>query len=1014
MARYPGLFAALIGIVAAAADSPARNDTVPETRILTPSAASSPAAQSTSSSSAELPAAIFPPAPSGALPTTLLIDTRPVPGSSASSSTALPGEILPPSGSLPTTLVIDTSPPVPSSSGGLLIDTNPPPTPSKASSSSAGGLLIDTSPPPTVTVTAPGNATITGAPATGSGFSYAKSCNDAHIAWTQSYYNWQGTSYYETTGFAVQMTASVQNLSASACSTLCDNYPRCAGSPSRTEYYLTLPYTYTTYAGAFTQAEPSCSISPSDCVSLVSSWFSVESAVESSISSFELAGQSVPYGSFLSILPKQIPQCTTDATWSWTEALSGLGQNKKRAAAPTPPQRESFTKPTITPAPKVRATDLFKDYRPELHRRAQTVDWCQSCLLDADAVRLLYWPVTRVGGLCDANRTYITGHPTISGQPNTVLWSGTTLTSPSVYLSFSNLNVFNCPRSGTQEILAMDPSALSSERFPMQSIYPFNFDDMNTPVPLDAYKGQAMCWATWNNLATDACSTIWDDYNPWISMPTSMVIQMDPAWTGCTTFGLDLPVYDPPIPLTTAGALFGTTTTEEPQPETTSAKPSSSPTDPNPSPTHTAVPVTITSAQPVTSQDPGKPQNTGEPPSNSDPPSSADPPNNADPSNNAPPSNSNSADPAPQQTSTSNGGGLAPIISQIVSAINGGDPPQATSDSDPQDPTSTESDNNNPAPSQNTPAPAPTLIATVGTQVISADPSNPSGIIVGGAPLAPGQATTIGGIPVSVAPSAVVVGGQGPAAPSTIVIPAPPQPAPSGALATVGGQPVTPDASQPGHVVIGSQTLAPGAQTVIAGTPISVGSSVVIIAGSALALPPAAAAPTATPLTTINGQPILVDPSDLSAIIVAGQTLRAGDPALTLSNTPVSLAPGALIIGSTATLALPTTAAAAAATASITTAPTAAQGALLTLAGETLTAFQAGSSSGGVIVVAGTTLTPGGPAATIAGTVVSAAASALVVNGQTLAYSAVPQTSGVVEALITPADGGAVVTATRY
>ena len=52
---------------------------------------------------------------------------------------------------------------------------------------------------------------------------------------------------------------------------------------------------------------------------------------------------------------------------------------------------------------------------------------------------MLYWPVTTVNGdLCEGNGSTVAPTPTGNG-PNTFVTMGITLTSPTVYLSFSTI-----------------------------------------------------------------------------------------------------------------------------------------------------------------------------------------------------------------------------------------------------------------------------------------------------------------------------------------------------------------------------------------------------------------------------------------------------------------------------------------------------------------------------------------------------------------------------------------------
>ena len=131
--------------------------------------------------------------------------------------------------------------------------------------------------------------------------------------------------------------------------------------------------------------------------------------------------------------------------------------------------------------------------------------------------------------------------------------------------------------------------------------------------------------------------------------------------------------------------------------------------------------------------------------------------------------------------------------------------------------------------------PDPTTIATVGSQPVVVDPSDPGGVVVGGSTLKPGSpGTTIANTPVSVGTGGVIIGG------STVAIPPASPP-----IATAGGLPIVTDPSAPGAVVVGGTTLSAGGPgTVIGGTSVSVlDPSHVIIGGpggSTVSIPGAA------------------------------------------------------------------------------------------------------------------------------------------------------------------------------
>lgn len=60
------------------------------------------------------------------------------------------------------------------------------------------------------------------------------------------------------------------------------------------------------------------------------------------------------------------------------------------------------------------------------------------CFINGGPVRLLYWPMSTVGGLCANSTSTIAATPTGNG-PNTVTFEGKVFTSPTVYLSFRSL-----------------------------------------------------------------------------------------------------------------------------------------------------------------------------------------------------------------------------------------------------------------------------------------------------------------------------------------------------------------------------------------------------------------------------------------------------------------------------------------------------------------------------------------------------------------------------------------------
>ena len=159
-------------------------------------------------------------------------------------------------------------------------------------------------------------------------------------------------------------------------------------------------------------------------------------------------------------------------------------------------------------------------------------------------------------------------------------------------------------------------------------------------------------------------------------------------------------------------------------------------------------------------------------------------------------------------------------------------------------------------------------------------------------------AITVSGTPVSLAPASEITIGR-----STIPL-SPPRVTAAPQL-TVGGHPISTDNA--GDYVVGFSTLRPGSPAItISNTPISIdaSSSRLIVGSSTIQL-----FPPITPNAALHVGDIALPYSINSAsnLVIAGsQTLTPGGPAITISNTPISLGPSAtqLVVGSS-TVTLP-------------------------------------------------------------------------------------------------------------
>ncbi len=215
-------------------------------------------------------------------------------------------------------------------------------------------------------------------------------------------------------------------------------------------------------------------------------------------------------------------------------------------------------------------------------------------------------------------------------------------------------------------------------------------------------------------------------------------------------------------------------------------------------------------------------------------------------------------------------------------------------------------------------------------------------VVIGGSTLPVGAQTTMAGHFISVGAANVIVDGTTNALPT-------PAPTPASSPVLIDGQQM--QRAPNGGLAIGSITLAPGAQTTIAGHSISVGPSAVFIDSSTHAFPSAAGAVILS--TTPSG------PQRSVVTLPGGSVLSAGRVA-TISGQIVSVLPndqGAVIGGST-----------------IAFAPTS----VFTVGDQTFTAAPTG------FAVAGTSVTPDGPAVTINGTIVSLGPSGLHIGSSTV------------------------------
>ena len=235
--------------------------------------------------------------------------------------------------------------------------------------------------------------------------------------------------------------------------------------------------------------------------------------------------------------------------------------------------------------------------------------------------------------------------------------------------------------------------------------------------------------------------------------------------------------------------------------------------------------------------------------------------------------------------------------------------------------------------------PAPVL--TFGGSAFTANSA--SQFVIAGQTLAAGAQITVSGTPISLPSGSSNVAVIGSSTQTLSMVTPPPV---QGPVLSFGGS--TYAANGASQFIIAGQTLTPGAQITVSGTPISMApgsSNVAVVGGSTQSLAIITPGPSQGPaVLTFGGSTYSANAA--SQFVIAGQTLTPGG-AITISGTPISLPPtgaaSAFAVVGTSTQTLGHAAAAAQSPA------------LLTFDGSTYTA-----NSASQFVIAGKTLTPGG------------------------------------------------------
>ena len=382
-------------------------------------------------------------------------------------------------------------------------------------------------------------------------------------------------------------------------------------------------------------------------------------------------------------------------------------------------------------------------------------------------------------------------------------------------------------------------------------------------------------------------------------------------------------------------------------------------------------------------------------------------PNNPAPKNPAPnnlaPNNPAPVNPAPNNPAPT------PIPLQTIP----NSPPAASSVPAPQAPTQLQAIPINPPTQGNSPpGPQDPTTPNPNPPVVTNDPANggnptinpgqpqnngnnpPTGANGNPAPANPPQPAAVNNVPPQTGQQP---GPNSPAATPAVALPIATAPVYLGTTQplTIGGQAVqkAPD----GGILIGGQSLIPGTQATVAGQVVSVGASNMAVGSSTYALP-AATGPNPVALGTpaplsIGGQAAQYAPGPNGGLLIAGQTIAAGQQA-TVSGSVISVRASALTVGGS-TYALPAPTAAA----------TFGQPAPPAIGGQAIQ-----QAPGGGVIVAGQTITQGSQAI-VQGTVVSVGPSGLAIGGNNYALPILTAPPTVGGGPVLQAPGGGVILA---
>jgi hypothetical protein len=216
------------------------------------------------------------------------------------------------------------------------------------------------------------------------------------------------------------------------------------------------------------------------------------------------------------------------------------------------------------------------------------VDFPKPCIIQGGPAQLLYFPVSESNReICPTTSAALLQQLPQNAAANNappITTLGRTFSAGSAYISFETLYAgfrshdvpggeavqigptfsnavfeFRSDEISTNCFATIDPVATTTAGYGLGT--QLNFADLNLPVAASAYKCQNQCRSCTPFVrstvcsAINVCTTIWDNFNPLLAVPTRLR-EIVPEWSTCSFWDDRIAniIFDPPIALQVADA----------------------------------------------------------------------------------------------------------------------------------------------------------------------------------------------------------------------------------------------------------------------------------------------------------------------------------------------------------------------------------------------------------------------------------------------------------------------------